>query len=87
VFDQTKREKKRKGKTTKMAPSLSPETIHILKSTAPVVKSEGIKITGTVKLLYYYSGVRSTLCPISDNINRMIKLFIYFSLVTVTSEM
>ena len=28
-----------------MAPSLSPSTIHILKSTAPVVKSEGTKIT------------------------------------------
>ena len=28
-----------------MAPSLSPEAIHILKSTAPVVKTEGTKIT------------------------------------------
>ena len=28
-----------------MAPSLSPSTVHILKSTAPVVKSEGTKIT------------------------------------------
>ena len=29
-----------------MAPALSPHAIHILKSTAPVVKTEGTKITG-----------------------------------------
>ena len=44
-----------------MSPNLSPETIHILKSTAPVVKTEGTKITSRMYEIMFskYPDVRN----------------------------